>query len=170
MAESCETYLAKQKAIDATFVSGAERIRKAYLVRLKEAHADAKLRGQSELADSITEQAEAAAELDDWLPEMGIEDGTMEEDEDEEDEDDRGQSGFSGKWLWNKSPYVIWEVSPAGTLFCRAWGNLQGNWTEHDGEILVTWRSGGTANLKKRGARWVGTNAKGDKIQLSRAD
>jgi hypothetical protein len=65
---------------------------------------------------------------------------------------------------------VIWEVSPAGTLFCRAWGNLQGNWTEDDGEIHVTWRSGGTATLEKRGARWVGTNAKGDKIQLSRAD
>jgi serine/threonine protein kinase len=169
MADSCETYLAKQKAIDATFVAGAERIRKAYLVRLKEAHADAKLRGQSELADSITEQAEAAAELDDWLSEMGIEDGTVADEDDEDEEDDR-RSGFSGKWLWNKSPYVIWEVSPAGTLFCRAWGNLQGNWTEDDGEIHVTWRSGGTATLEKRGARWVGTNAKGDKIQLSRAD
>ncbi|TAE77941.1 MAG: hypothetical protein EAZ65_04040 [Verrucomicrobia bacterium] len=174
MADSCETYLAKQKAIDATFLSSAERIRKAYLTRLKEAHADAKIRGQKELADSITEQAQAAAKIEDWLEEMGIENPTEDEEEDE-DEDNYGDkrrdygnnsSPFVGRWIWNDTPGVIWEAFPSGTVTCLTWGNLQGSWSENDEEINVRWRSGGIATLKKRGKRWVGVNTNGQKIEL----
>jgi len=177
MAESCETFLAKQQTIDAAFTAKAERIREAYLVRLKEAHADAKIRGQSELAESITEQAEDASNLDDWLDALGIEASTPSADEEEDDEEEDGpgpgrrlDKDFVGRWIWNDSPGVVWEVSADGTLRCRSWGNLVGKWTGDDGEVEVSWQSGGKATLTKRGKRWVGTNAKGDKITLEEPD
>lgn len=173
MADNCVSYLAKQKTIDATFTTKAERIRQAYLVRLKEAHADAKIRGQTELAETILEQAEDAADLDNWLDTMGIE--TSKATADEEDDDDRVvrrlDKDFVGEWIWNDSSGVRWEVAADGTLRCRAWGNLTGTWTGRDGEVEVMWKGGTKAStLTKRGKRWVGVNGKGDKINLEEAD
>ena len=168
MADNCVSYLAKQKTIDETFTSKAERIRQAYLVRLKEAHADAKIRGQTELAETIEEQAEDAENLDDWLDSLGIE-TPKPDDEKDDDDDDRLDPDFVGKWTWNDSPGVIWEVYASGSVLCRSWGNLSGRWTGRDGEVDVTWRNGSGATLTKRGKRWVGVNAKGDKVKLEEA-
>ena len=166
MADNCVSYLAKQKTIDATFTAKAERIREAYLVRLKEAHADAKIRGQTELAETIEEQAEEADNLDDWLDTLGIDSSNPDEEDEEEDDREGLDSDFVGKWIWNDSPGIVWEVSADGSIACRNWGNLTGRWTGDDGEVDVTWRSGGRATLTKRGKRWVGVNGKGDKIEL----
>ncbi len=175
MAEFCANSAAKQKAIDATFNLKATKIRDAYLVRLKEAHDDAKTRGQTEIAAAITEEAEAAGDLVSWLEQMGVaviaptpppaaEAPPVAKDFKASDSD------FIGKWQLADNPWMVWEARDDGTVVGGIGRNRQGTWEEVGDGVEITWDRGDKLRLKKRGSKYVGDDERGREMVLNRAD
>jgi hypothetical protein len=68
IAQGC---LEKQNLIDADFTIKAGRVRDAYAARILELATAEEKRGQPALARRLKANAEAAANLDDWLASLG---------------------------------------------------------------------------------------------------
>lgn len=73
MAEVARFCADKQARIDAEFLAEAEKIRAAYVSRLKESIANARKAGQAASAQSQEETLAAAASLEEWVRSLGVE-------------------------------------------------------------------------------------------------
>lgn len=73
MAEVARSCADKQARIDAEFLAEAEKVRSAYVSRLKESIATARKSGQTALAKSREESLSAATNLEEWLRAQGVE-------------------------------------------------------------------------------------------------
>ncbi len=173
MAKICSDSLTKQQSIDTTFNLKATKIRDAYLVRLKEAQADAKTRGQTEIAKSITDEMEAAEDLGDWLEAMGL-DFPAEADPDapaiKADAFKAGGSSFVGKWKLAGLIPMVWEALDDGSLVGVGLNQARGSWKQVEDKVEVTLQDGRTLELKKRGSSFVGDDGRGNDIELVPAD
>jgi serine/threonine protein kinase len=173
MAKACSDALTKQQSIDASFTLKANKIRDAYLIRLKEAEDDAKTRGQKEIAESIAEEMETAAELEDWLDALGLEsvpEGEPEKDGDKPDGFKANGSDFVGKWKLAGPFPMEWEARADGSLVGVGLNQGRGTWKETDDEVEVTLQDGRKIDLKKRGDSYVGEDDRGNDIELEPAD
>lgn len=73
MAEVARFCADKQARIDAEFLAEAEKIRAAYVSRLKESIANARKAGETATAQSLEEAFSAASDLEEWVRSLGIE-------------------------------------------------------------------------------------------------
>lgn len=166
MAKFCSDSLTKQQTIDATFNLKATKIRDAYVVRLKEAHDDAKTRGQTDMAGSIAAEMQAAPDLEGWLESFDI--------------SVRGPAGspagrstsFVGKW---KS-----KTAPSKFTFDKDGKGIashgdRGTWKREkngDDEVVyvIEWASGyiDTLILAEDGGSLSGSNNRNQTVHLVR--
>jgi serine/threonine protein kinase len=173
MAKFCSDSLAKQQTIDTTFNLKATKIRDAYLVRLKEAHDDAKTRGQAEIAESIAGELQSALNMAGWLEDMGLESSA---DADPLAPDAKAGgfktsgSSFVGKWKLAGPFPMAWEALADGSIEGEGRGRGQGTWEEDGGKVVIKWEDGRTLNLRKRGSSFVGEDERGNAIELEPAD
>jgi serine/threonine protein kinase len=173
MAKACSDALTKQQSIDSTFTLKANKIRDAYLVRLKGAQDDARTRGQKEMAESIADEMDAAAELEDWLEALGLDSAPKAEEEAAGDKPDgfkANGSDFVGKWKLAGPFPMQWEALPDGNLVGVGLNQGRGTWKETGDEVEVTLQDGRTIELKKRGNSFVGEDDRGNDIELEPAD
>lgn len=173
MAKFCSDSLAKQQTIDTTFNLKATKIRDAYVFRLKEAQDDAKTRGQAEMATSIADEMQTAANLAAWLVEMGL-DSAAEVEPDAPGAKAGGfkttDSPFVGKWKLAGPFPMAWEALPDGSIKGDGRGRRQGTWEENGGKVEIKWEDGRTLSLRKRGSSFVGEDDRGNDIELEPAD
>jgi serine/threonine protein kinase len=73
MAEICQASAVKQEQIDTEFLAEAEKIRSAFVTKVRDAATKAEQAGQRALAQSLGETLNAASNLDDWLRSLGVE-------------------------------------------------------------------------------------------------
>jgi hypothetical protein len=143
------------------------------MVRLKEAQADAKTRGQTEIAKSITDEMEAAEDLGDWLEVMGLE-SIAEADPDtpaiKADPFKAGGSSFVGKWKLAGLIPMVWEALDDGSLVGVGLNQGRGSWKQVEDKVEITLQDGRTLELKKRGSSFVGDDGRGNDIELVPAD
>jgi len=72
MSNIAEVSAKKQEQIDAAFLAEVNRIRVAYLARLKDGAAAAEQRGQPDLATSLRADARQAIDNEKWILSFGI--------------------------------------------------------------------------------------------------
>ncbi len=88
----------KQKQIDSAFLVDADRVRMAYIAKVREAFADAEKRGQRDLAISLRQALVDSGSIEPWIESFGIDPtpenpvpeavGRNEDDDEDEDEDE----------------------------------------------------------------------------------
>ncbi len=133
---------------------------------MKEAHDDAKTRGQAEMAESIAAEMEAAAAMENWLESFDVSFRST------------SASGFSsgtsfvGEWTptVNSATYTFLEDGTS-TISSGA----RGRWTKktiNEDEVvyIVEWNSGfiDTLTLAEDGDTLTGTNNRNGTIKLVR--
>jgi hypothetical protein len=62
----------KQKQIDSAFLVDADRVRMAYIAKVREAFADAEKRGQRDLAISLRQALVDSGSIEPWIESFGI--------------------------------------------------------------------------------------------------
>jgi serine/threonine protein kinase len=73
MAEICQASALKQDQIDAEFLAEAERIRSAFVTKVRDSATKAEQAGQRALAQSLGETLDTASNLADWVRSLGVE-------------------------------------------------------------------------------------------------
>jgi hypothetical protein len=72
MAKTLATFTQKQEQIDEAFLAGVNKLRTAYLAKVKDAAAAAERDGQRNLANSLRDAYKQASENEAWIRFFGI--------------------------------------------------------------------------------------------------
>lgn len=154
----------KEEEIEGKYFKGLERIRSAYISRLREA---ATLTGDEQLKAKLVAQAESADDLDAWIgalsPEPEVERkrsaGSL-----------AGGGGFEGKWVVHSDNVTQWVADSKGvvTINDGRWAGKTAEWKILDsGTLEVHWPDKPRPYVfKKDGAGWRGKTSFGRPVRL----
>ena len=164
MSKINEFSLTKQKAIDATFESKADKIRASYATRMGELAKKLAADGDAKGAKAAESRATKAAALKTWLPTMleGVEEVMN-----AAASDATAKPGVPGRWVWLSTEIVT--VRPDGTAFNDT-QKVEGTWKPKGfggTNYEFSWDDGkwiDQVSVNESGMKISGSNQKGDNI------
>ena len=146
----------KQLAIDDTYASAPDALRKKYLEYLEKARIEAETKKQTSLVEAIARETAASTEFETWLGAIGAGPKPIEITKDL----------VIGLWRWNESPGIIWDLTADGICLCKSW-KKEGTWTIESGMLKHQWSDGRTILFSYLEGKLVGMNYRGETITLT---
>lgn len=167
MAKVCERCLEKQKTIDASYQSKADKLRASYATRMADAAKKLAKEGNAQGAKFAEARVAKAAALNDWLEVIT---GEAPEQEAAVGSGFQGSNGPAGRWVWRGRDIIT--ISESGKV--EGEKRHDGTWKRTEGEKVryeIAWEESKRTDkltLSADGMELSGTDDKGDKITALR--